>query len=79
MATSWWRPWLLGGLFLAYASSSALAKPQDDAQGGNDASPGNDADPGHDARGRQLGRANATGVDPSRMAHRVVTVFDPRK
>ncbi len=35
MATSWWRPWLLGGLFLAHASSSALAKPQDDAQGGD--------------------------------------------
>ncbi len=35
MATSWWLPWLLGGLFLAQVSSSVLAEPQDDAQGGD--------------------------------------------
>ncbi len=35
MTTSWWLPWLVGGLLLAHASSTVLAKPQDDAQGGD--------------------------------------------
>ncbi len=44
MATSWWLPWLVGGLFLAHASSSALAKPQ-----GKDANANADAEAPDDA------------------------------
>ena len=45
MATSWWLPWLVAGLFLAHASSPALAKPQDAEQGGDaDAEPPTDVE-----------------------------------